>query len=161
MKKKVLFLTFCFFVLNTISSQDLKYVTAVEGLKKSVAPPPYSLAVWAGDFCYLAGQLGTNPETGELPIDFKDETHQVMRNLQAVLKSQGLDFKDVAKTTVYLTDVKEFAVMNEAYRSYFPEGNFPARETVQVAALVRGARIEISVTAYKKIKKMVAKKKGK
>jgi 2-iminobutanoate/2-iminopropanoate deaminase len=87
--------------------------------------------------------------------------HQLMRNLQMVLKSQSLDFKDVVKTTVYLTDVKEFSMMNEVYRSYFPEGNFPARETVQVAALVRGAKVEISMTAYKKIKKIAAKKKGK
>jgi 2-iminobutanoate/2-iminopropanoate deaminase len=161
MKKIFVLLVFCLSVLNTISSQDLKYITTVEGLKKAVAPAPYSLAVWAGDFCYLAGQLGTNSETEKIPEDFKEEVHQLMRNLQMVLKSQSLDFKDVVKTTVYLTDVKEFGVMNEAYRSYFPEGNFPARETVQVAALVRAARVEISMTAYKKVKKMAAKKKGK
>jgi 2-iminobutanoate/2-iminopropanoate deaminase len=161
MKKLLVLLTFIISILNPLSSQDLKYITTVEGLKKAVAPAPYSLAVWAGDFCYLAGQLGTNSETDKIPEDFKEETHQLMRNLQMVLKSQGLDFKDVVKTTVYLTDVKEFSVMNEVYRSYFPEGNFPARETVQVAALVRGAKVEISMTAYKKIKKIAAKKKGK
>lgn len=159
MKKLFVLLTFSIFVLNHISSQDLKYITAVEGLKKSVTAP-YSLAVWAGDFCYLAGQLGTNSETEKIPEDFKEETHQLMRNLQAVLKSQGLDFKDVVKTTVYLTDVKDFVAMNDIYRSYFTEGNFPARETVQVAALVRGARVEISMTAYKKVRKVATKKKG-
>jgi 2-iminobutanoate/2-iminopropanoate deaminase len=161
MKKLTVLCAFYLAVLNPLLSQDLKYVTAVEGLKKAVAPAPYSLAVWAGDFCYLAGQLGTNSETDKIPEDFKEEVHQLMRNLQMVLKSQGLDFKDVAKTTVYLTDVKDFAAMNEIYRSYFPEGNFPARETVQVAALVRGARVEISMTAYKKVKKVAVKKKGK
>jgi 2-iminobutanoate/2-iminopropanoate deaminase len=159
MKKLVVLYALCLSVLNPLLSQDLKYITVVEGLKKSASP--FSFAVWAGDFCYLAGQLGTNPETEKISEDFKEESHQVMRNLQAVLKSQGLDFKDVVKTTVYVTDVKDFAAMNEVYRSYFPEGNFPARETVQVAALVRGARIEISMTAYKKVKKMAAKKKGK
>jgi 2-iminobutanoate/2-iminopropanoate deaminase len=154
-KLAVLFIFYCS-ILNPLLSQDLKYVTTVEGLKKSVSAP-YSLAVWAGDFCYLAGQLGTNSETDKIPEDFKEETHQLMRNLQAVLKSQGLDFKDVVKTTVYLTDVKDFVAMNDIYRSYFPEGNFPARETVQVAALVRGARVEISMTAYKKVKKGVKK----
>jgi 2-iminobutanoate/2-iminopropanoate deaminase len=154
-KLAVIFIFFCS-ILNPLLSQDLKYVTTVEGLKKSVSAP-YSLAVWAGDFCYLAGQLGTNSETEKIPEDFKEEVHQLMRNLQAVLKSQGLDFKDVVKTTVYLTDVKDFGAMNEIYRSYFSEGNFPARETVQVAALVRGARVEISMTAYKKVKKIIKK----
>ena len=160
MKKLILLSAFCLSILNPILSQDLKYVTTVDGLKKSVSAP-YSLAVWAGDFCYLAGQLGTNSETEKIPEDFKEEVHQLMRNLQAVLKSQGLNFKDVAKTTVYLTDVKDFAAMNDIYRTYFPEGNFPARETVQVSALVRGARVEISMTAFKKVKKMVVKKKSK
>jgi 2-iminobutanoate/2-iminopropanoate deaminase len=160
MKKLLLSSILTLSILTCLSSQDLKYITAVEGLKKSVTAP-YSLAVWAGDFCYLAGQLGTNSETDKIPEDFKEEVHQLMRNLQMVLKSQGLDFKDVAKTTVYLTDVKEFSTMNEVYRSYFLEGNFPARETVQVAALVRGARVEISMTAFKKVKKIAAKKKSK
>ena len=160
MKKTFVSLAFTLSILTCLSSQDLKYITTVEGLKKSVTAP-YSLAVWAGDFCYLAGQLGTNSETEKIPEDFKEEVHQLMRNLQAVLKSQGLDFKDVAKTTVYLTDVKDFAAMNDIYRAYFPEGNFPARETVQVSALVRGAKVEISMTAFKKVKKMVVKKKSK
>jgi 2-iminobutanoate/2-iminopropanoate deaminase len=160
MKKLTVLCAFYLAILNPLLSQDLKYVTTVEGLKKSVSAP-YSLAVWAGDFCYLAGQLGTNSETEKISEDFKEEVHQLMRNLQAVLKSQGLDFKDVVKTTVYLTDVKDFVAMNDIYRTYFPEGNFPARETVQVAALVRGARVEISMTAYKKVKKMAVKKKGK
>ncbi len=151
MKKHISFFIFCFLALNPVFSQDLKYVTSVEGKQKNTSP--YSLAVWAGDFCYLAGQLGTDPKTGKTPSDLKEEIDLTMKALQAILKSQKLDFKDVVKTTVYLTDVKDFATMNEVYRSYFPEGNFPARETVQVSGLVRDARVEISMTAFKKQKK--------
>lgn len=157
MKKTTILWAFYCCISHASFSQNLKYITEVEGLKKSASP--FSFAVWAGDFCYLAGQLGTDPQTEKLPEDFKAESGQVMKNLQTVLESQGLDFKDVLKTTVYLTDVKDFATMNEVYRAYFPEGNFPARETVQVAGLVRSARIEISMIAYKKQGNIVKKRK--
>jgi 2-iminobutanoate/2-iminopropanoate deaminase len=150
MKKSTIVFILFLSTLHVVLSQDLKYIKGVDGLKKSTSP--YSTAVWAGDFCYLAGQLGTDSLTGKLPLDFKEEVAQTMKNLQIVLKSQGLDFKDVAKTTVYLTDVKDFAVMNDVYRTFFSEGNFPARETVQVSGLVSGAHIEISMTAFKKRK---------
>lgn len=148
MKKNILLPILCLLFLTPLLSQDLKYVTEIEGRKKSASP--YSMAVWAGDVCYLAGQLGTDPISGKLPTDMQEEVHQTMKNLQAILKSQNLDFKNVVKTTIYLTDLKDFALMNDIYRSYFPAGNFPARETVQAAALVNGARIEISMTAFKK-----------
>lgn len=148
MKKIIVLCAFYCAISSPVLSQDLKYITGVSGIKKSTAP--FSSAVWAGGFCYLSGQLGTDSLSGKLPVDFKEEVAQTMRNLQFVLKSQGLDFKNVVKTTVYLTDVKEFPAMNDVYRTYFPEGNFPARETVEVKGLVSGARIEISMVAFKK-----------
>ena len=149
MKKNIFLGIFLLAFLNPLLSQDLKYVSTIEGKTKSAYP--FSLAVWAGDFCYLAGQLGTDATTGKLPTDFKEEVAQTMKNLQAILKSQNLDFKNVAKATIFLKDINDFAAMNEVYRTFFPEGNFPARETVQVAGLVLGARVEITMIAYKKM----------
>ncbi|MBK8698603.1 MAG: RidA family protein [Saprospiraceae bacterium] len=128
--------------------QDLKYITRVEG--RTASSNPLSLAVWAGDFCYVSGQLGLDALTGKPPVEFEQEVQNTMEGIKAILASQQLDFAQVVKTTVYLTDLKDFAAMNEVYRRYFPEGKFPARETVQVAGLVKGARFEISMVAYKK-----------
>jgi 2-iminobutanoate/2-iminopropanoate deaminase len=127
---------------------EIEYVSG----KVPMSPrPPFSVAVWAGDFCYLAGQLGTNPETGKIDAtNITDETNAVMKNLDNALKLAGLSFSNVVKSTVYMTDVKEFDAMNAAYRQYFQDGKYPARETVQVASLLRGAHIEISMVAYKK-----------
>ena len=111
---------------------------------------PYSMAVWAGNSLYVSGQLGTDPITGQMPEDgFTGEVHGVMKNIERILKAAGLDFSNVVKSTVYLTDIKDFTSMNDIYKTYFKSGQYPARETVQVAALARGAHIEISVVAYK------------
>lgn len=151
MKKNIFLSIFWLAALNPLLSQDLKYVSTLEGKAKSAYP--FSLAVWAGDFCYLAGQIGTDATTGKLPTDFKEEVTQTLKNLQAILKSQKLDFNNVAKATIFLKDINDFAAMNEVYRTFFPDGHFPARETVQVAGLVLGARVEITMTAYKKRRK--------
>ena len=135
---------------KTASTGDGKIAPVqVFGLPKPISP--YSSAVWAGDFCYVSGQLATDAISGKMPEGgIKEEVQGVMRNLETVLKSADLGFSNVVKSTVYLTDFKDFQTMNDVYKTYFKNGQYPARETVQIAALARGAHVEISVIAYKK-----------
>jgi len=110
---------------------------------------PYSQAVAANGFLFVSGQVAINPENNELNLSsLNEETHQVMRNLKAVLLEAGYTFNDIVKTTIFLSDMSLFAEVNEIYGSYF-SGNFPARETVAVRGLPKGVNVEISVTAYK------------
>ncbi len=110
---------------------------------------PYSQAIIAGGFVFASGQVAINPANGELVItDIKSETKQVMENISAVLTEAGVDFSHVIKTTIFLTDMQDFAQVNEVYGTYFTS-QFPARETVQVAGLPKNVNVEISVTAIK------------
>ncbi len=110
---------------------------------------PYSQAVLANGFLYVSGQIPINPVTGELThSSIKEETEQVMRNLNAVLLEAGFEFTHILKSTIFLSDMDLFAAVNEVYGSYF-ESDFPARETVAVKGLPKGVNVEISVIAYK------------
>lgn len=110
---------------------------------------PYSQAVIANGFLFLSGQVAINPENGDLTqSSIKEETHQVMRNIKAVLIEASYKFEDVVKTTIFLSDMSLFAEVNEVYGSYF-DRDFPARETVAVKGLPKGVNVEISMTAYK------------
>lgn len=115
------------------------------------APPvgPYSPAVRVGDFLYCSGQIPLDPATGNLvsTIDIRPQVEQSLRNVQALLEASGLSFANVVKSTVFLTDMKDFAAMNEVYAQFFPSP-FPARSAVQVAALPKGAKVEIEVIAH-------------
>ncbi len=82
---------------------------------------PYSQAIDTGDFVFLSGQIGLDPETGQMKAGVEEQTHQVMRNLQAVLETVGLDFSHVVKTTIYLQDLNDFQKVNEIYASYLQE----------------------------------------
>jgi 2-iminobutanoate/2-iminopropanoate deaminase len=117
-----------------------------------VAAPrgPYSPAVYAGDFIYVSGQVPVDPETNTAVTgDIQAETHQVLKNITRILEGCGASRADVVKCQVYLTDVKDFAAMNEVYAEYFGEAK-PARTTVAVAALpLPGAKVEIDAIAYK------------
>jgi len=119
-------------------------------IKTTNAPAPigpYSQAVQAGNFLFVSGQVAINPENGELNIgNIEEETHQVMRNLKAVLLEAGLTFDHVVKSTIFLSDMGTFAQVNEVYGQYF-SANFPARETVQVSVLPKNVNVEISVIA--------------
>ncbi|KIA93208.1 dfrA [Pedobacter kyungheensis] len=119
-------------------------------IKTTNAPAPigpYSQAVQAGNFLFVSGQVAINPENGELNIgNIEEETHQVMRNLKAVLLEAGLTFDNVVKSTIFLSDMGTFAQVNEIYGQYF-SANFPARETVQVSVLPKNVNVEISVIA--------------
>ncbi len=108
---------------------------------------PYSHAVSIGNLLFTSGQIGIIPETGALAApQVEAQTHQVFQNLKAVLAAAGLTLSHVVKTTVFLTDMADFAAFNEIYGTYFSQ-NPPARSCVQVAALPAGAKVEIEVIA--------------
>jgi len=115
---------------------------------KAPAPiGPYNQAVKAGGFLFISGQVALVPATGELETSsIPAETHQVMKNLEAVLNEAKLTFGHIVKTTIFLSDMSLFAQVNEVYGSYFT-GDHPARETVAVKGLPRGVNVEISVIA--------------
>src|SRR5215216_1629617 len=108
---------------------------------------PYNQAILAGDTLYISGQICIDPATASLKNkDIQEETHQVMQNLKAILQEAGMNFGNVVKTTIFITDMNRFGEINEIYGKYF-DGNFPARETVQVSALPKFANVEISMIA--------------
>jgi len=96
---------------------------------------------------FISGQVCIDPSTGELRNkDLQEETHQVMHNLKGILQQAGMDFSNVVKTTIFLTDMNRFSELNEVYGKYF-DSDFPARETVQVSALPKFVNVEISMIA--------------
>ncbi|WP_327059380.1 RidA family protein [Lacibacter sediminis] len=108
---------------------------------------PYNQAVAAGGFLFISGQICIKPDTGEMKNeDIQAETHQVMHNLKAVLQEAGMDFSNVVKTTIFLSDMALFSEVNEIYGKYF-DGDFPARETVAVKGLPKNVNVEISMIA--------------
>ena len=110
---------------------------------------PYNQAVLTGNLLFISGQVALKPGTGELAIaDIIEETHQVMQNLKAVLTEAGMDFSNVVKTTIFLSDMDLFGQVNEIYGKYF-NGDFPARETVAVKGLPKNVNVEISMIASK------------
>lgn len=110
---------------------------------------PYNQAVQAGSMLFISGQIALNAETGKLEQDdVIVETHRVMQNLRNILTEAGMDFSDVVKSTIFITDMNDFSQINEVYGKYF-SGYFPARETVQVAGLPKGVNVEISMIAIK------------
>ena len=118
--------------------------------KNAPAPiGPYSHGVLINNMLFVSGQVGKNPQTGELVLgNIKTETKQVMENIKGILTDAEMDFTHVVKTTIFLTDMNDFASINEIYGSYFT-GDYPARETVQVSKLPLGVNVEISIIAVK------------
>ncbi len=114
---------------------------------------PYNQAVHTGGFLFISGQICIDPSTGSLKNkDIQEETHQVMHNLKAILQEAGMTFRNVVKTSIFLTDMNQFSDVNTIYGKYFetrPGENidFPARETVQVSALPKFVNVEISMIA--------------
>jgi 2-iminobutanoate/2-iminopropanoate deaminase len=123
--------------------------------KKIVATPnapaaigPYSQAIRIGDFLYTSGQISLDPETMKMITgDIEMETEKVLKNIESILKADGLNLNNIIKTTVYLTDLSEFTRMNQVYEKFFSETK-PARACVQVAALPKGAKVEIDAIAH-------------
>ena len=111
---------------------------------------PYSQAVLVGNTLYTSGQIALDPETMHLILhSIEEETTRVMKNLQALLEAADMTFENVIKTTIFLSDMEDFASMNAIYGSYFNEKTAPARETVQVSNLPKNVNIEISIIAMK------------
>lgn len=121
-----------------------------ETVSTSAAPEaigPYSQAVLRGGWLYTAGQIGVDPETGEFAgPDVAAQARQVFRNLEAVVQQAGLEFAEVVKATVYLTDMEEFGAVNDVYAEQF-EPPYPARSTVEVCTLPKGALVEVDLVA--------------
>ena len=125
---------------------DRKIIHA-EGAPAAIGP--YSHAVSVGDFLFTSGQIPLVPETGKLAGDtIEVQAEQVLKNLEAVLKANGMNFSNVVKTTVFITNLEDFGTVNSIYATRFPE-NPPARSCVQVAALPGGAKLEIELVACK------------
>ena len=123
-----------------------------ERIKSPGAPPPigpYASGVLVGDTLYCSGQIGLDPETGELVDgDVQDETTRILDNLGAVLKAAGMGFDHVVQVTLFLRDMDDYAPVNEVYARYF-SGSTPAREALEVGKLPRGACVEISCIAVR------------
>ena len=116
---------------------------------KAPAPiGPYNQAVLSGNTLYTSGQIAINPATGDLVLDsIEIETKQVMENMKAVLESAGMTFENVVKSTIFISNMNDFASINSVYGNYFNEKTAPARETVQVACLPKNVNVEISMIA--------------
>ena len=109
---------------------------------------PYNQAVISGNLMFMSGQIAFDPSTGELDIgEIQAETKQVMENLKSILDEAGLSFKNVIKTSIFLSDMNNFQEVNEVYGSYFSDEGAPARETVEVSRLPKDVNVEISMIA--------------
>lgn len=111
---------------------------------------PYSQAVKINDMVYTSGQLGINPDTGDLPDGIEAQTDTALKNVKAILTAEGLALTDVFKTLVFIKDMNDFGKMNDVYSRYFTE-NFPARSCVEVARLPKDGLVEIEVIALKRV----------
>ena len=108
---------------------------------------PYSQALFVKGFLFVSGQIAINPSTGNIVLeDRKAETIQVMENIKSILTASDLNFSHIVKTSIFLKDMNDFALVNEVYGSYF-NADFPARETIQVAKLPKDVNVEISIVA--------------
>ena len=114
---------------------------------KAPAPiGPYSQAVKTGNMLYLSGQIGIDPASGQMHTSLNDQTHQIMKNISAILEKCGSTMESVIKTTIFLTNLQDFNTVNDIYKEYFVS-NFPARTTVAVSNLPKSALIEIEAIA--------------
>lgn len=139
-------LLFIFLIAGLKAEDNSKMIIFTDKAPKPIGP--YSQAVIAGDYIFLSGQIALDSTGKMISGTAAEEAKQIMLNIQAILQEAGTDFSNVVKATIYLTDLNDFAKVNEIYGSFF-KGEFPARETVQVTALPKGAKVEISVIAYK------------
>lgn len=120
-------------------------------ISTSLAPSaigPYAQANYVHGTLYISGQLPMDPETGQLVTGIEKATHQIMKNLKAILQEAGMTFNNVVKTTIYLKDMEDFPIMNEVYASYLQPEYYPARETIQVSCLPKNVEVEISMIAH-------------
>jgi 2-iminobutanoate/2-iminopropanoate deaminase len=123
-------------------------VKAISTPKAPAAIGPYSQAVQSGNLLFVSGQLGIDPQSGNMAEGFEAQTKLVFSHLQAILEEAGMNFANVVKASVFLKDMNDFALLNDIYAGYF-EAPFPAREAIQVARLPKDGLVEISIMAVK------------
>lgn len=121
----------------------------INDTKAPKAVGTYSQGVEAAGFYFFSGQIGLNPVTMDMRESFDDQLSQIMSNIDALLEGVGLNKSHIIKTTVFLTDLKSFSKVNATYEKYF-KAPYPARSTIEVSGLPKGALVEIEVTAFKK-----------
>jgi 2-iminobutanoate/2-iminopropanoate deaminase len=137
-------------VVRKAVAEEMNRQTATAWISPTPVIGPYTPAVRAGRLLFVSGQIALDPETGALRSDdIATETRQVLDNIGRILRASGYDSSEVVSAVVYLTDIGNYAKMNLVYGGYFQEGRYPARTAVQVAALPKGANVEIAVVAYK------------
>lgn len=124
----------------------MKKEIAAENAPKAIGP--YSQGILWNDLIFASGQIPVNPATSEIPCGIKEQTTQVLKNVSAILESEGSSIKNVIKTTVFIKDMNDFVQMNEVYELFFQKP-FPARSTVEVARLPKDVLVEIEVIAHK------------
>ncbi|NLJ70129.1 MAG: RidA family protein [Clostridiaceae bacterium] len=107
---------------------------------------PYSQGIKVGDFVFTSGQIPIDPETGEMPETIEEQTAQSLKNVAAILEESGSSLQNAIKLTVFLQDINDFSAMNEVYASFF-QGDAPCRSAVEVAAIPKGAKVEIEAIA--------------
>lgn len=126
----------------------MKKVLSTQNAPQAIGP--YSQGIDTGNLVFLSGQIPIDPSKGEIVVsDIEGQTRQVLKNIKAILESDDCTMDQVVKTTVYLKDIADFTKMNDVYKEFFSEGNYPARSAVQVAALPKDALVEIEVVALK------------
>jgi len=142
------FILLCLLVLSTTISTLAQTKQIVQPKSVPPLPYPFSLGVVSNGFLFVAGQVGTDPQTGKLVAGgVEAETTQTIQNIKTILEAGGATLDDVVSVTVYLSNMDEFPKMNAAYQKFFKAGSYPARTTVGVAKLVFGASVEITMTA--------------
>lgn len=124
----------------------MKTIIATENAPAAIGP--YAQANLAHNVLYVSGQIPVDPETGKIVEGIEKGTHQVMKNLLAILDAAGMSFQNVVKATIFLKSMDDFSAMNTVYASYLEEGSFPARETIEVSCLPKNVDVEISVIAH-------------
>ncbi len=158
-EKLLLLVAFLFLIIRVtkhsllLKSQNLNFFIMKKIIFTDKAPAPigpYNQAVLVGNTLYTSGQIAINPQTNELILsDIETETKQVMENMKAVLEAANMTFEDVVKTSIFISDMNNFAKINSVYAQYFKEEFAPARETVEVACLPKNVNVEISMIAIK------------
>ncbi len=124
--------------------------TIIETKKAPATIAAYSQGLIINNTLFISGQVAFDPVSGDLVLDdIKTETKRVMENLKAILVEAGMTFENVAKASIFITDMNEFSKVDEIYGSYFRDGMYPARETVAVAGLPKSVNVEISMIAFK------------
>ena len=136
--------------VREIVREELAKVSTRSYMTDAQVIGPYSPAVRVGKFLFVSGQIGLDPETGQMAgTTIETQTTQALQNLQSILQKSGYDSTSVIQCNVFLKDINDFPKMNLIYGGYFQEGQYPARTTVEVSNLPRNAIIEIAATAYK------------